>query len=79
MDLSKATHEQISNYKQEWIPNGFVVRVESDLDVKGKDWCRHNLERWMWSMEAFVDNNHHKFIFEHEEDATDFSSDLSLK
>jgi hypothetical protein len=79
MDLSKANSEQISDYKESWKNRGFVVPVESTLDVKGKDWCRHKLERWMWSMKAFADAEHHEFCFEHLSDADDFARQFNSK
>lgn len=76
MDLSTATQEQISDYKNNWRTRGYLVSVASNMDVKGKDWCRHKLERWSWSMEAFSDSNHHKFLFEHESAANRFAKDF---
>lgn len=76
MDLSNATPEQITDYKNAWRQNGFQVLVGSNMDVKGKDWCRHNLTRWSWSMEAFADAGHHKFLFEHEQSAADFAEEF---
>ncbi len=73
MDLSNATQEQISSYKEAWRNKGYVVQVPSNMDVKGKDWCRHKLERWSWSMEAFADEGHHEFVFEHETTANRFA------
>ena len=73
MDLANATQEQISEYKETWRQHGFVVPVAANMDVRGKDWCRHKLERWSWSMEAFVDGGHHKFLFESEKVANIFA------
>lgn len=78
MDLTKATPDTIKQYKNDWIPTGYVVKIKSDLDVQGKDWCRHNLDRWMWSMESFTDSTHHTFIFEHEDDADDFAENFDV-
>lgn len=72
MDLSKATPQEISDYKNSWMKNNFPVRLHSDLDVKGKDWCRRNLERWQWKMNTYTDVYEHTFHFEHKEDADDF-------
>lgn len=76
MDLSKATSEEVSAYKEKWEP-GYVVQLASNMDVKGKDWCRRHLERWQWGMIAFADANHHEFMFEHEPDAIKFAEDFS--
>lgn len=73
MDLSKATPQQISEYKQKWMMNGgFPVKLHSDLDIKGKDWCRRNLERWQWKMNTWTNVYEHTFWFEFEDDANDF-------
>ena len=76
MDLSTASQEQISEYKEAWRARCYIVPVESNMDVKGKDWCRHKLARWSWSMEAFADQGHHKFMFEHESAASRFAKDF---
>ena len=76
MDLANATSEQISQYKESWKHRGFVVQVPSNMDVKGKDWCRHKLERWVWGMEAFADEGHHEFIFEQEKVASRFAKEF---
>jgi hypothetical protein len=58
-------------YKNKWFP-GFEVSIHSELDVPGKDWCRHNLDRRRWSMSAFTSKNKHTFHFEIKEDARKF-------
>ena len=73
MDLSKATPQEISDYKSNWKPLGFQVRLHSDLDVKGKDWCRRHLERWQWTMDTYTNVYEHTFYFEYEEDANEFA------
>lgn len=75
MDLSNATSEEVSAYKEQWEP-GYVVKLASNMDVKGKDWCRRHLTRWSWGMIAFVDNTHHEFMFEHESAANKFARDF---
>ena len=72
MDMSKSTPQMIYEYKQDWKPNGYSVSICSDLDVKGKMWCRDRLERWQWSMSTFTDHYEHTFHFEFEEDAEEF-------
>ena len=74
MDLSKATPQEISDHKQAWMSkNNHPVRLHSDLDIKGKDWCRRNLERWQWKMDSYTNVYEHTFYFEHEEDADEFA------
>lgn len=69
------TPQEISDYKQAWMSKGdnHPVRLHSDLDVAGKDWCRRNLERWEWKMETYTDVYEHTFYFEHEEAAVEFA------
>ena len=73
MDMEKATPQQIYDYKREWMErNGHPVRLHSDLDWKGKDWCRRHLERWQWSFKSYTDVYEHTFFFEFKDDAQDF-------
>lgn len=72
MDLEKATPQMVSDYKRDWKPRSTKVKLHSDLDIKGKDWCRHNLERWQWSMDTFTDVYEHTFHFQFKGDAEDF-------
>lgn len=59
------TPQEISEYKQRWISNGgYAVRLHSDLDVAGKDWCRKQLERHQWSFRPHTDVYEHTFFFE---------------
>lgn len=61
----------IFDYKRKWAP-GYQVRLHSDLDIKGKDWCRRNLERWQWSMTSWTNVYEHTFNFEFEKSAEAF-------
>jgi len=65
------TPQEIAEYKANWKP-GFIVKLHSDLDWKGKDWCRKNLERHQWSMSSYTDIYEHTFHFENEEDYIEF-------
>ena len=62
---------EISDYKRSWMP-GFIVRLHSDLDWKGKDYCRRKLERHQWSMTSWTQVYEHTFHFEKKEDADAF-------
>ena len=74
MNESK-TPQEIADYKTSWMSkNPFPVRINSDLDVQGKDWCRKNLPRHKWSMQSFTNVFEHTFYFEDEKDANEFSS-----
>lgn len=79
MDMEKATPQMISDYKQQWMKNSHPVRLHSDLDVKGKDWCRKNLDRWQWSMKTWTDVYEHTFHFEDIEDAKAFINAMPMK
>ena len=78
MDLKTATDDEISEYKSKWKPSGYIVKVKSDMDIKGKRWCRQNVDRWSWSMDSFVDDTHHQFIFEKARHATDFAVGIGV-
>ena len=67
---------EIGDYKRNWWP-GDMVRLHSDLDVKGKEWCRKNLQRWEWSMTTFTNVYEHTFHFEKEENAVAFKTFFS--
>jgi len=69
------TPQQIFEHKQRWKPYAHKVEVHSDLDWKCKDWCRKNLERWQWGMDAFTDVYEHTFLFEREEHAKRFKEE----
>ena len=60
------TPQEIAEYKQRWMSagNNNPVRLHSDLDVAGKDWCRKYLERHQWSFSKYTDHYEHTFYFE---------------
>lgn len=65
------TPQEIAEYKMRWMP-GFSVRLHSDLDWKGKDWCRKHFERHQWRMTAWTNIYEHTFHFEEEQAARQF-------
>lgn len=73
------TPQEVFEYKLKWKPNGHTVRLHSDLDWKGKDWCRKNLERHQWSMDTYTDVYEHTFFFEKEEHAKQFENQFDKK
>jgi hypothetical protein len=73
------TPQEVFEYKMKWKPIGFAVRLHSDLDWKGKDWCRKNLERHQWSMDTYTDVYEHTFFFEKEEHAKLFETQFNKK
>ena len=78
MDLSQASNEKIAEYKATWKEKAHTVLTPCNMDVQGKYWCRNNLARWLWSMESFVDNQHHEFMFERISDAEHFAKCFDL-
>lgn len=71
---------EISDYKRKWkMSGGFAVVVHSDLDWKGKDWCRRNLERQQWSFDKWTGVYEHTFWFEAEAVANRFKKDFNLE
>lgn len=69
------TPQETHDYKLKWLP-GKVVRLHSDLDWKGKDWCRKNLQRHKWSFTKWTANYEHTFHFEDETTAEEFASEF---
>jgi hypothetical protein len=70
------TPQEISDHKLKWMP-GHSVRLHSDLDVAGKDWCRKNLERHEWSFKAWTAIYEHTFYFENIIAAQNFAMEFS--
>lgn len=58
------TPQEISDYKLRWKP-GYMVQVDIDSDVWGKDYCKKNLKRHQWSFEKYTrPDDSHRFSFE---------------
>lgn len=73
MDMTKATPQEITEYKCKWMMKGpKPVRLHSDLVISGKDWCRKHLQRWQWKMNTYTDVYEHTFFFENDEYAQAF-------
>lgn len=70
------TPQEIADHKLKWMP-GHSVRLHSDLDVAGKDWCRKNLERHQWSFKAWTAIYEHTFYFENVLAAQNFAMEFS--
>jgi hypothetical protein len=66
--------QEIADYKQRWMSTGNnnPVRLHSDLDITGKDWCRKHIQRHQWSFSQWTDVYEHTFYFELEEHAAAF-------
>lgn len=70
------TPQEIADHKLKWMP-GHSVRLHSDLDVAGKDWCRKNLERHEWSFKTWTAIYEHTFYFENVLAAQNFAMEFS--
>lgn len=70
------TPQEIAEHKMRWLP-GYSVRLHSDLDVQGKDWCRKNLERHEWSFKAWTAVYEHTFYFENVLAAQNFAMEFA--
>jgi Ser-tRNA(Ala) deacylase AlaX len=66
------TPQDIFEYKLNWKPRAYTVRLHSDLHIEGKDWCRKNCERWEWSMNSYTNVYEHTFLFEKEQHGKEF-------
>lgn len=59
------TPQEVFEYKSRWkSAGGYPVKIHSDLDWRGKDWCRRNLERHQWSFSSYTAVYQHTFWFE---------------
>lgn len=65
---------EISEYKLAWRSNSYDVKLHSDLDWKGKDWCRKHLGRHQWSFDKWTDVYEHTFRFENPDHANSFAT-----
>ncbi len=57
------TPQQLDDYKRQWLP-GYVVRLHSDLESQGKDWCRRQCSREEWNFTKHTNVYEHTFQFE---------------
>ena len=69
------TPQQISDYKQKWLP-GHSVRLHSDLTDIGKTWCKRQVSRECWSFTAWTDVYEHTFRFEDIKAAQNFEMEF---
>ena len=69
------TPQEIHDYKVRWMP-GYPVRLHSDVDAKGKTWCRRNLERHQWSFTSWTHVYEHTFHFEDSLAAQNFEMEM---
>ena len=66
------TPVEIFEYKLKWKP-GYTVRLHSDLESKGKEWCKQ-LDRKDWDFSKWTNVYEHTFHFQWMKDANMFKS-----
>lgn len=72
------TPQEIADYKLSWMSKEhYTVRLHSDLDVEGKDWCRRFLERHQWSFRAHTAVYEHTFYFEDQISSQQFEHEFN--
>ena len=54
---------EIHDYKMKWRP-GYTVRLHSDLESRGKAWCKAQLEQHQWAFVKWTNVYEHTFQFE---------------
>jgi len=62
---------EIHEYKLRWRP-GYTVRLHSDLESQGKDWCKVQLHKQQWNFTKWTAVYEHTFHFEYKQDADSF-------
>jgi hypothetical protein len=71
------TPQEINDHKMKWMrESNHSVRLHSDLDVEGKDWCRKNLERHQWSFSQYSGVYEHTFHFESQAASQQFAQEF---
>ena len=63
---------EIFEYKKRWQPNGYKVRLHSDLRSRGKDYCKTQMFRHQWIVSEYTNNYEDTFTFEYKQDADSF-------
>lgn len=64
---------EIFEYKLKWSP-GYTVRLHSDLESQGKEWCKVQLHRPQWNFTMWTAVYEHTFHFEYKQDAISFKN-----
>lgn len=68
---------EIHEYKLKWMQSGaFPVKLHSDLDIRGKEWCRKYLQRTQWSFSLYTGVYEHTFWFEDEKNSNLFKKEF---
>jgi len=69
------TPQEITDYKQQWLP-GHPVRLHSDLEDKGRTWCKRCLDKWEWHYKRHTNIYEHTFYFESIYAAQNFAMEM---
>ena len=71
---------EIFEYKKKWQRNHhYSVRLHSDLQRQGKDWCKVQLMKHQWDIVEYTDVYEHTFVFEHRIDQNCFAAAMPEK
>jgi hypothetical protein len=72
------TPQEIFEYKNKWMSqNPHSVKIHSDLEDKGKQWCKNMLEPQEWKFQKWSDIYEHTFYFENIHAAQNFEMEFS--
>jgi len=69
------TPQQVDDYKRQWMP-GNTVRLHSDLENEGKEWCKQNCSKEEWHFRKHTNVYEHTFQFENVMAATKFEMEF---
>lgn len=71
----KLTPQQITSYKHRWLP-GYMVELHSDLESRGKEWCKRQCLKEEWQFKSWSDIYYHTFCFENIKAAQNFEMEF---
>ena len=69
------TPQQIDDYKRHWMP-GHPVRLHSDLETQGKEWCKRQCSKQEWHFNKWTNVYEHTFLFENAMAAQNFEMEF---
>jgi len=70
------TPQQITEHKRQWRP-GYAVRLHSDLETRGKDWCKRQCSQEEWHFLKYTNVYEHTFQFENIMAAQNFEMEFA--
>lgn len=69
---------EIFEYRQKWMTKEpHSVKLHSDLENAGKEWCSRMLEKQQWHFQKWSDVYEHTFHFENIKAAQNFEMEFS--